>query len=121
MPRPLPLTLSDRVVDPAETPRFEVETSNGMIRIRGHLSTGSRGWVLRGEAACRRSVVTLQITAVEVDQPRVPDLEHHEYEAQIAVKAPGRYGLRVSHAFLLRREGGFGLPHPVHEASLSVP
>ncbi|MBL8987012.1 MAG: hypothetical protein SFV24_25995 [Gemmatimonadales bacterium] len=122
MARPLSVSLVSTVRDPGDSyPRFAVETDAGVLRIRGHLSTGSRGWRLRAEASCRRSVVTLHVTAVEMESIRRPDLEHHEYEATVRVTRGGPYRVRVAHAFLLQDLGGLGVPRPVFEESATVP
>src|SRR5262245_45108547 len=107
MAKPLPLSFSARVAVTQEAApgRFRVTASAGEIQIRGFLSTGTRGWQLRGDAARRRSVISLYVTAIEAEHPRVPDIELYEYEAKISLKAGGRYGIRISHAFLLRPEG----------------
>jgi hypothetical protein len=122
MSRTLPLTLESSLGLPRTAPpQFQVQTEVGAIIVRGHLSTGSRGWALRAEAACRRSVINLHVTAVEMHPQRVADLEHHEYRATLRVRQPGKYSLRVCHGFHLRGEAGLGLPHPVFEANLQVP
>ncbi|MGE0552392.1 MAG: hypothetical protein AB7R55_03070 [Gemmatimonadales bacterium] len=122
MARTLPLRLKAAVGAPeARLPSFEVEICPQTITVRGHLSTGSRGWALRAEAACRRSTINLHVTAIEVGEERVPDLEHHRYEATLKVRHPGRYSLRISHGFVMRGEVGLGLPRPVFEKTLQVP
>jgi len=122
MSRILPLTLAASLLRPDQGyPGFEISTEVGAIRIRGYLSTGSRGWSLRAEAARRRSVITVHVTAIEAEEVRVPDLERYAYEAVVWVGDPGRYSIRVAHAFVLRGSGGYALPRPVHEETLSVP
>ncbi|MEZ4455738.1 MAG: hypothetical protein R2882_04175 [Gemmatimonadales bacterium] len=118
----LPIAFTSRIQAPESNFRdFELETEVGRITVRGHLSTGSRGWRLRAEAARRRSVITVQVTAIETEPERLPDLEHHEYEAVIDVGSPGRFNVRVAHSFLLREVGGQGMPRPVFEESAAVP
>lgn len=123
MSRQLPLELSSEVVltPSLEQGQFEIVAGAGQICLRGHLSTGSRGWRLRAEARSLRSKITLQITAIEAPGVRVPDIEHHEYAATIQVKRPGRYRLTVAHAYFLRGVGGYGLPGPVFDGTLVVP
>ena len=96
-------------------------TEVGTVTVRGHLSTGSRGWRLRAEAARRRSVVTIHIMAIETADERLPDLEHHEYTATVRLAQAGRYSVRIAHAFVLRDRGGQGMPRPVFEETASVP
>jgi hypothetical protein len=115
------LELTHRLRTPEYEDRFLVSTDQGQIRILGHLTTGSRGWRLRGVALCHRAVVSVQITAVEAEAARVADLEYHEYEVTVFVKVPGRYRLRISHGYVLRGEHGQGLGSPVHESIVAVP
>lgn len=96
-------------------------TAAGTITVRGHLSTGSKGWRLRAEAARRRSVVAIHITAIETVDERLPDLEHHDYTVTIRVARAGRYNVRIAHAFVLRGRGGQGMPRPVFDETASVP
>lgn len=121
MSRSLPLDLIASKNDPATVAaRFQVDAREGYIKVRGQLSTGTRGWVLRGEASYRRATVTLQITAIETEVIRVPDLEYHRYEATIHIKQPGRYHLRIAHAYVPRGEYGQGLDAPVFEKTIAV-
>ncbi len=121
MARPLPVQLLSTVRNVSEASSvFEMATGVGTITIRGHLSTGSKGWRLRAEAARRRSVVTIHITAIETAEQRLPDLEHHEYTATVRLAEAGRYSVRIAHAFLLRDQGGQGMPRPVFEDTASV-
>lgn len=122
MARHLPVQLTSSVKDPGEaSSEFEMVTEVGTITIRGHLSTGSKGWRLRAAAVRHRAVVTIHITAIETATERLPDLEHHEYTATVRVAQAGRVSVRIAHAFLLRDEGGQGMPRPVFEESASVP
>ena len=124
MPKILPLTLRSAIADwdrEAGEFQFRVETDSGRLTIHGHLTAGSRGWMLRAKAACRRSTITVHITAIETAARRLPDLEHHRYHATIDVQRPGRYSLRVAHAFVLKGESGVGLARPVFEQVLHVP
>ncbi len=100
---------------------ISVRSEEGQILVRGQLSTGTRGWSLRGGAARKRSVITLQVTAVASDPIRAPDLEFHSYEAVITVRPAGRYRLRVTHACFTKGESGESFIRPVHEQSISVP
>jgi hypothetical protein len=104
-----------------DSPAFSARTEPGAIRVRGHLSTGTRGWVLRAGADRRRTTITLRVTAVEHQPVRAPDLEFHRYEAVIPVWRSGRYRLRVTHAYLPRHGPGQGLLDPVFEETLQVP
>lgn len=118
----LPLLLRSTVTAPSSSlPEFVAESRNGTITIRGHLCTGSRGWALRAEAARRRSVISVHVTAIQIESAQVPDLEQHEYEANVQIRRPGRYSIRVRHAFVGRGEPGVGLPRPVFETVLKVP
>ncbi len=122
MAHSLPVNLISTVresTDPAS--EFTMATGVGTITIRGHLSTGSKGWRLRAEAARRRSVVTIHITAIETAAERLPDLEHHEYTATVRLTPGGRYNVRIAHAFLLKDRAGQGMPRPVFEETTSVP
>ena len=118
----LPLTLHASVA-PLESmvTEFEVVTCAESVTIRGQLTAGSRGWALKAEAACRRSTITMNVTAFEVEPMREPDLEHHRYEATIRVRRTGRYMLRVAHAYVLRGERGMALPKPVFETTFRIP
>lgn len=107
--------------DDGNSPPFSAETENGAIRVRGHLSTGTRGWVLRAGANRRRATITLQVTAVETEAVRAPDLEFHRYEALIPVWRSGRYRLRVHHAYLPKGGPGQGLGQPVFEGVVDIP
>jgi hypothetical protein len=116
MARRLPVTLISVVKEAgAEFPPFDLAINDATITIRGHLSTGSRGWRLRAEAACRRSVITINVTAIETEPVRTPDFELHEYEATVRPDRGGKYQVRVAHVFVLRDLGGIGLPRPVFE------
>lgn len=104
-----------------ELTTFSANPEPGAIRVRGHLSTGTRGWVLRAEAGRRRTTITLRVTAVEAEPIRSPDLEFHRYEAVIPVWRPGRFRLRVTHSYLPRNRPGAGLLDPVFEETINVP
>jgi len=121
MRRGLAMAWSSEPVTDGRPSAFAVEAVPGEIRLRGHLSTGTRGWTLRGEAEYRRAVITLHVTAIEHDTVRVPDLEFHIYEARINVRRPGRYHIRIAHAHIPRGETGSGLVLPVFEGSVTVP
>ncbi len=121
MPNPLQIRWNAGTDDGvAEIGEFIAEPDEGGIRVRGRLSTGTRGWVLRAEAGCRRAVVTLQVTAVERDEIRHPDLEFHHYEARIRVRRTGRYHLRVLHSYMPRGGPGEGYGRPVFEGTVMV-
>jgi hypothetical protein len=120
--RVLPLTLRSVVVDPDPTVgRFEIAADSGGITVHGQLSTGSTSWKLRAGATAQRSTVTVHVTAVESAAVRVPDIEHHSYEVAIKVGRPGRYHVRISHAYVMHDGNGLGFPHPVIEGVLTVP
>lgn len=122
MPHHLPIRWKAGTDDGlAEVVEFVAEPEAGEIRVRGRLSTGTRGWVLKAEAGCRRAVVTLQVTAVERGEIRHPDLEFHHYEARIRVRRTGRYHLRVLHSYIPRGEPGDGYARPVFEGTVTVP
>jgi hypothetical protein len=122
MSRSLPLTLDTKIVPLGNgLTDFEVATEMGKVTVKGHLTAGSKGWTLSAEAACRRSTITVYVTAIEIGKERHPDLERHRYQATINVRRPGRYSLRVSHVYLLRGQGGVGPPTPVFERILTVP
>jgi hypothetical protein len=120
--RDLPLKLQSSPIAPDEVPaRFESDVEPGVIQVRGHLSTGSRGWKLHAAAAYRRSVIVVQVTAVELPPGSAPDLEFHAYCATVRVHRRGRFHLKVRHAY--RRIGvtGVSLPDPVYERTVAVP
>lgn len=122
MAHSLPVQLTARVREPNDASSdFEMATDVGTITVRGHLSVGSKGWHLRAEAARRRSVVTIHITATETAPERLPDLEYHEYTATVRLAMAGRYSVRIAHAFVLRDRIGQGMPRPVFEQTASVP
>jgi hypothetical protein len=122
MSRELPLKLQSSPVAADEVPQcFESDAEPGIIRVRGHLSTGSRGWRLHAAAACRRSVIVMHVTAVELPPGSTPDLEYHSYDATIRVHRRGRFHLKVRHGFRCVGLTGVTLPDPVYEATLAVP
>ncbi len=40
-------------------------------------------------------------------------IRDHEYTATVRLAEAGRYSVRIAHAFLLRDQGGQGMPRPV--------
>lgn len=122
MGRDLPLQLQSSAVGSDAIPDgFASEALPGIIQVRGHLSTGSRGWKLHAAAAYRRSVIVIYITAVELAPGSAPDLEYHAYSATIRVHRRGRFHLKVRHAYRCIGVTGMSLPDPVYETTLAVP
>lgn len=122
MGRVLPLVLQSSPVGANEVSEtFESDAEPGVIRVRGYLSTGSRGWELHAAAACRRSVIVMHITAVELPPGSAPDLEYHFYSATIKVHRRGRFHLKVRHGYRCIGVTGVSLPDPVYETTVAVP
>ncbi len=122
MGRPLPLRLESAPVAPDEAPvSFRSVVEAGVICVEGQLSTGSRGWTLHAAAAIRRSVIVMQVTAVELPPGNGPDLEYHTYRATIRVHRRGKFRLQVRHAYRSVGVMGVCLPDPVYECTLAVP